>query len=181
MTNGRIKRGAVAILFFFATILTGCHHKDVYSTDIEEGTYTARIIYEYSVFSAYVSDFSVEISETTLKLRTRNEPWFEGELYASALTSDSWLEYPEMQYSKRRYWTEDILDKLMLTENILEANQRYDVSYPNDPDYYYVEYYGIFKLNKKIYMVFQKSSSKYYPERGAIWRIWELEKASSKE
>ncbi len=180
MTNGRIKRGAVAILFFFATILTGCHHKDVYSTDIEEGTYTARIIYQYSVISSSLSDFSVEISETTLKVNAFLNKPFEGELYDSTLTSDSWLEYPEMQYSKRRYWTEDILDKLMLTENILEANQRYDVSYSNDPDYYYVEYYGIFKLNKKIYMVFQLSN-RDYPERGEILRIWELEKASSKE
>ena len=173
MTNGRIKRGAVAILFFFATILTGCQHKDVYSTDIEEGTYTARIIYQYRVLSAYISDFTVEIGETTLKISKRNEPWFEGELYASALNSDSWCKYPEM-YRNCRYWTEDILDKLMLTENILEANQRYDVSYPNDPDYYEVDYYGIFKLNKKIYMVFQ-SSNRDYPERGAILRIWELE------
>lgn len=167
-------------MFFFATILTSCQHKDVYSTDIEEGTYTARIIYQYGALSSSPSDFSVEISETTLKLEAKNESWFEGELYASALTSDSWLEYPEMQYSKRRYWTEDILDKLMLTENILEANQKYDWSKPGDPDYYYVEYYGIFKLNKKIYMVFQPSN-RDYPERGAILRIWELEKASSKE
>ena len=175
MTNGRIKRGAVAFLLFFATILTGCQHKDVYSTDIEEGTYTARLIYQYSTLSSSPSDFSVEISETTLKVNAFLNKPFEGELYDSTLTSDSWLEYPEMQYLKRRYWTEDILDKLMLTENILEANQKYDWSMPDDSDYYYVEYYGIFKLNKKIYMVLQSTFKEYYPERGIILRIWKLE------
>ena len=181
MFKAKRKRVGLAILFMMTTVLTGCQHKDVYSTDIEEGTYTARLIYQYSTLSSSPSDFSVEISETTLKVNAFLNKPFEGELYDSTLTSDSWLEYPEMQYLKRRYWTEDILDKLMLTENILEANQKYDWSMPDDSDYYYVEYYGIFKLNKKIYMVFQMSNSKYYPERGAIWRIWELEKASSRE
>ncbi len=160
MRKGIIKKGKLrAILLSFVLIFTlsGCQHKDIYDTEIEMGTYTAKLIYQYGTTSYVPSDFEVNIDEMQLSITGYlvgvDKP-FDQPLSPVTLTKEIWPDdFPDLDlYSTHNsaYREEDTLDKLYKVEWVFEAGCLYDEEILQN--IYYVYYFDLFRVNGKIYM-----------------------------
>ena len=186
MRKGLIKKGKLrAILLSFVLIFTlsGCQHKDIYDTEIETGAYTAKLIYQSGALGyAPRKGFEVNIDETNLSMTAGyvTEP-FDESLSPVTLTKEIWLDpFPELDIYSRydsTYTEEDTLDKLYKAETALEASRTIEKEDPDGRVYDYIDYFDLFRVNKKIYMFhlwksnYRDGEEDYYPHIMRIFRL----------
>ncbi len=187
MRKGIIKKGKLrAILLSFVLIFTlsGCQHKDVYDTEIETGTYTAKLIYQQGALSWIPGDFEVIVDEINLSTTGYVKVPFENEpLSPVTLMKEIWLDpFPELDIYSRydsTYTEEDTLDKLYKAETALEASRTTEDETSNGRVYDYIDYFDLFRVNGKIYMfhltdmIYRDEEDDYGPHVLRIFRLVE--------
>ncbi len=178
----RVPFHRLSLTLLFIIALSGCQHKAVYDTEIETGTYTAKLIYQSRSFSAVSGDFEVNIDETNLSMTAGyvTEP-FDEPLSPVTLTKEIWSEdFPELDlYTTHNsaYREEDTLDKLYKAETALEASRTIEKEDPDGRVYDYIDYFDLFRVNKKIYMFhlwksnYRDGEEDYYPHIMRIFRL----------
>ena len=153
----RVPFHRLSLTLLFIIALSGCQHKAVYDTEIETGTYTAKLTYQSRSFSAVSGDFEVNIDETNLSMTAGyvTEP-FDEPLSPVTLTKEIWPEdFPELDlYTTHNsaYREEDTLDKLYKAETALEASRTTEDETSNGRIYDYIDRFDLVRINQKIYM-----------------------------
>lgn len=181
----RVPFHRLSLTLLFIIALSGCQHKAVYDTEIETGTYTAKLIYQQGALGyAPRKGFEVNIDETNLSMTAGyvTEP-FDESLSPITLTKEIWLDpFPELDIYSRydsTYTEEDTLDKLYKAETALEASRTIEKEDPDGRIYDYIDYFDLFRVNKKIYMfhltdmIYRDEEDDYGPHVLRIFRLVE--------
>ncbi len=169
----RVPFQRLSLVFLFIITLSGCQRKDIYDTEIETGTYTAKLIYQQGALSWIPGDFEVIVDEINLSM-TGYVEGFNESLGFSTLTSEMWIENTNAYKAQNdAYCKEDTLEKLIKAENVLEASGSYEID-----NITYIDYFYLFILNKEIYMLNRKYDSylnsineNFIPKVLRIWRL----------